>query len=716
MRYSQVTLKIQSKLEQEKDMKIGIVGCGLNSDYHINFSRAYQGANIVGLVDSDTEKAKECAARYDIKGIFPSIKELVEKANPEVLHILTPPRTHFALAKEAMELGCHVLVEKPLGLNLNDAKALYDIAEKMGVKLCTMHNHFFDPCMSTAHNFVQSGQFGNIINVESYYGLNTRIPAFRDYPVPNVLPWLYSLPGGVYQDFMAHPLYVLLEYTGNPKEIKVMHQTHGILPQEMPDEIRILINGEKALGTLTFSFAARPHLHFVRIYGTKMMGEVDINAMTTVTHPVSSLPKAAQKATYNLSEGLQLFRSTTSNVFNFVRGKLKPYQGMKILIHKFYDSIRCGSDIPVTKEQALLVLRAMDEIWKQIEIKPLNFEPIIPEGYQYPLKHAEKVLVTGGTGFLGKRIVKHLVAEGYPIRVLARKLSDIEPLKKKGTEIFYGDVADKASLEEAFKGIDLVIHAAAGTSGSQKDSETATLLGTRNVIELSGKYRIKKLVYISSCSVYGVSDYDTNHLVNEDASLERFPERRGVYSASKQEAERLVIESMRNKAFPVIILRPGAIYGPGGDLFTAMMGFSLFNKVFIIIGNGKFELPFVYVDNLADVIVTALQHDEANNEIFNVVDRDKITKKAYMQNLMKKLYPKSWTFYFPYGLFYSIVWCQEVVFRFLKKKPFLTRYRLVSSQRNIRYDSLKIADRLHWSPRVSFNEAVSVIIDHERPK
>ena len=695
-------------------MKVGIVGCGLNSDYHINFVKSYPGAEIVGIVDRDSEKARECATRYGISGIFSSIKELVEKANLDVIHILTPPQTHFVLAKEAMEFGCHVLVEKPLGLNYEEAKSLYDVAERKGLKLCTMHNHFFDPCMSKAHVLIQEGQLGKVINVESYYGMNTRVPAFRDYPAPNVLPWLYSLPGGVYQDFMPHPLYVLLEYTGNPVEIKVMQQTHGVLPQDMPDEIRVLIKGEKAFGTLTFSFAARPHLHFVRIYGTKSMVEVDINTMTTIAHPVSSLPKAAQKATYNLAASWQLFKSTTANVVNFIRGKLKPYQGMKILIHKFYEAIEKNTKIPVTKEQALLVIKTMDEIWKQMEVKSLNFEPIVHEHYLYPLKHPEKVLVTGGTGFLGKRLIRQLVAEGYPIRVLVRKLSNIEPLKKMGVEIFFGDVADKISLGQAFNGIDIVVHAAAGTSGNQKDCETGTLQGTRNVIDLSKKFKIKKLVYVSSCSVYGVADYKADQLVNEDSSLERFPERRGAYSASKQTAEGFVMEAMKTKDLPVVILRPGTIYGPGGDLFSPMMGFSLFNKAFIVIGNGKFELPFVYIDNLVEAIIKSIQSEKANNDIFNVVDSERITKKNYMQKLIMKLYPKAWKFYFPYSLLYFIIWCQEVLFRALKRKPFLTRYRLVSSQRNIKYDNSKIVNKLNWNPKVSFAGAVSALMDYEK--
>lgn len=697
-------------------MKIGIVGCGLNSDYHINFARGYAGADIIGVVDRDSNKASECAARFDIKGVYPSIKEMIAGAGkPDVIHILTPPKTHFALAKEAMEAGCHVIVEKPFTLNATDARALYDLAEKKNVKVCTMHNHFFDPCMAKADELIKAGRLGEVINVESYYGLNTNIPALRDYPEPNVIPWLYDLPGGVYQDFMPHPLYVLLEYTGRPKETKVMFQTHNVLPQGMPDEIRVLVNGEKAFGTLTFSFAARPHLHFIRVYGTKMMVEVDINTMTTVTHPLSSLPKAAQKATYNLAQSWQLFTSTFSNVINFVTGKLKPYQGMKVLIHRFYASIENNTEPPVTKEQALLVMDVMDEIFRQLEVKPLVFEDFAPAIPPYPVKHREKVLVTGGTGFLGKRLVDGLVKEGYPLRVLARKLSNIERLKKTGAEVFFGDVADEATLAKALEGINVVIHAAAGTSGNKKDCDTATIRGTENILMLCRAKGVDKLVYISSCSVYGVADYKTGQLVAEDAALERFPEKRGEYSASKQRAEGLVAAAMKD-GLKAVILRPGTIFGPGGDVYTPMLGFSAGSKAFIVIGNGKFELPLVYVDNLVDAIIKSVGSAKADNGIFNVVDGERVDKRRYMKGLIKRLYPGAKVFYFPFSLLYLMTFGQEILCKLIKRGPFLTRYRLISSQRNIRYDNARIIGALGWKPKVSMEDAFERIIDFEKKR
>jgi len=309
-----------------------------------------------------------------------------------------------------------------------------------------------------------------------------------------------------------------------------------------------------------------------------------------------------------------------------------------------------------------------------------------------------------------------LVADGYPVRVLARKLSNIEPMKELGAEIFWGDVADTTSLDAAFQGVDVVVHAAAGTSGSKKDCELGTIQGTRNTLELFDRNKIRKLIYISSCSVYGVADYKKNQVVSEESSLERFPSRRGDYSASKQHAESLVLDALKRKKISAVILRPGTIWGPGGELFTPMMGFSLFGKAFVVIGNGKFELPFVYIDNLIDAIITSIQSDEANHQVFNVVDSERITKRDYMKKVVKPLYPQARVFYFPFGLLYFIVWMQEKLLSFFKRNPFLTRYRLISSQKPISYDNSKLVRTLQWQQKITLSEAIDQVVCSEQAK
>lgn len=325
----------------------------------------------------------------------------------------------------------------------------------------------------------------------------------------------------------------------------------------------------------------------------------------------------------------------------------------------------------------------------------------------------QKVLVTGATGFLGGRLVEVLVEKGFPVRALARKQSDTERLKKLNVEIYYGDVGIRESLESAFREIDFVIHAAAGTSGKERDNETGTVSGTMNILELCRESGVRKLIYISSCSVYGTADYKTNQIVHEESPLERFPLKRGYYSASKQRAEISVVRQMKSGGVPVVIIRPGTIYGPGGNLYTPMMGLSFRNKCFIVIGNGKYELPLVYIDNLVEAIILSIQASAANNQIFNVVDSERINKRSYMEKLIKKLYPNAFVVYIPLRLTYLLVFVQEYLCRLLRKTPFLTCYRLTASQKQVRYDNSKIVERLNWQPEVTFEEAVNRIVNYK---
>ncbi|MBL0732041.1 MAG: NAD(P)-dependent oxidoreductase [Desulfosarcina sp.] len=236
------------------------------------------------------------------------------------------------------------------------------------------------------------------------------------------------------------------------------------------------------------------------------------------------------------------------------------------------------------------------------------------------------------------------------------------------------------------------------------------------MLALCKEMGVKKLVYISSCSVYGVADYKKGYVVTEDSLLERAPEARGTYSNAKFQAERVVLKAMKKHICPIVCLRPGTIFGPGGEIYTPMMGFSLGNRMFGVIGNGRFVLPLVYIDNLVDAIITAMEKKESGGKIYNVVDPDNITKKEYIKSLIKKLYPRSKCFYIPYSLLYSSVFLQEILSWILRRKPFLTRYRLTSSQKNILYDSSKIQKELNWSPPFSFNDAVGDVIQYEKDR
>jgi 2-alkyl-3-oxoalkanoate reductase len=320
-----------------------------------------------------------------------------------------------------------------------------------------------------------------------------------------------------------------------------------------------------------------------------------------------------------------------------------------------------------------------------------------------------KVLVTGATGVLGSRLAKRLVEEGYPTRALVRERSNRDALKGLGVEIVLGDMGDEGSIAAAVKGVDIVVHAAAGTSGTARDSEIATIQGTRNILKACSTNRVRKLVYISSCNVYELAGYADGQIVTEDAQLERSPLRRGHYSAAKLQAETLVTEAMNRGGCPAIVLRLGTLYGPGAEVYTPMIGVSFSRRIFVVFGDGESELPLIHVDNAVDAILDCMACSAADNQVFNVVDPERVTKKMYIDQVVKPLYPNAIVIYCPMSLLVTLTWLQEKALAILGKQPALTLYRLAASQRRVRYSASKIQRTAGWRSRVGFQQAAQSI-------
>jgi len=323
-------------------------------------------------------------------------------------------------------------------------------------------------------------------------------------------------------------------------------------------------------------------------------------------------------------------------------------------------------------------------------------------------------LITGSTGFLGSRLAKTLLRDGYSVRAFARNASKAVKLQALGAEIFIGDVRDPVSLTAAIQGAAVVVHAAAETAGDALAGQQTTLQGTQNVIESASAKGVKQLIYISSCSIYGIADCSPGQRIDEAGPLERRPEWRGHYSNAKFKAEQTVLAAIGKGELKITCLRPGTVWGPGGEIFTPMMGFKVGQRLAGIIESGRFTLPLVFVDNLVDAIIACISHPAAYDNIFNVVDDDPIDKDTYTREVLIPLFPRTVFFRIPYWLLFGAVGFQERMCRIVGKKPYLTRYRLISSQRPVVYDAGRIARELGWSPPIKFDQAARRVLQHSK--
>lgn len=223
----------------------------------------------------------------------------------------------------------------------------------------------------------------------------------------------------------------------------------------------------------------------------------------------------------------------------------------------------------------------------------------------------KKIFITGGTGFLGVHLARFLLKKKYKVTLFDLADLDAKDLIGK-VEVVIGDVRDKKILEKAVAGHDYVVHAAAALP-IQLDKKVifgVNIEGTRNVLAVALKNKIKRLVFISSTAVYGVP----KHLPEtETAPLDPI----GHYGISKIEGEKLCMEYQK-KGLQVNIIRPKTFLGTERlGVFELWFEAIFSSKSVFILGPGNNKYQLLAVTDIADAIEKALT-SRANGEIFNI--------------------------------------------------------------------------------------------------
>jgi len=141
-------------MRARETLRIGIVGCGEIAPLHISSILKIKNAELVAVCDFNEDLARRTARRFNINRYYTDLSELLLKGHVDVVHLITPPQTHLALSTQAMEAGCHVLVEKPMALNLDEANRMIEAARINSVRLCVVHNMLFVPMIIKAKSMI----------------------------------------------------------------------------------------------------------------------------------------------------------------------------------------------------------------------------------------------------------------------------------------------------------------------------------------------------------------------------------------------------------------------------------------------------------------------------------------------------------------------------------------------------------------------------------
>lgn len=335
---------------------------------------------------------------------------------------------------------------------------------------------------------------------------------------------------------------------------------------------------------------------------------------------------------------------------------------------------------------------------------------------------SEWALVTGGLGFLGRRMVRRLLELAVPARVLVRPGTSEKAVRtaisapdEARVEIFPASFNDRDALAAALAGVSLVLHGAASKRGSPASQVANTVVGSDNLFRASCEAGVSRFVLVSSFGVIGAASLPRGALIDEQAPLEPHPEWRDPYSFAKHRQEQLAWRYHRESGLPLVIIRPGVIFGPGESILTARIGLGLLG-LFLHLG-GVNVVPLTYVENCADAIVQAGRTPGIEGEVFVIVDDGLPTARELLHRYRREVSPMP-CLSLPYPLLYALSrlneWYSSRTSGHLP--PVFTPYKARSLWGGNRFSNTKAKHVLAWSPRVSMAVALdATFASYQRP-
>ncbi|PYX02447.1 MAG: gfo/Idh/MocA family oxidoreductase, partial [Acidobacteria bacterium] len=232
--------------------------------------------------------ARQLAERFHIAGVFSDAQEMLKAASPDVVHITTPPQSHYPLAKQCLESGSHVYLEKPFTVTVSQAESLIELAKDRGLKITVGHNYLFTLEMLEMRCLVREGFLGGRpVHLESYWSYDLGDTTYVGPMLGNRDHWVRQLPGQLFHNIISHGIAKLAEFLDNDlAEIVATadqsEQLRSLGVQDVLDELRVMIR-DKSGTTALFCFSTQiKGLNQLRLYGPSGTLSADIITGTLV--------------------------------------------------------------------------------------------------------------------------------------------------------------------------------------------------------------------------------------------------------------------------------------------------------------------------------------------------------------------------------------------------------------------------------------------------
>jgi nucleoside-diphosphate-sugar epimerase len=317
-------------------------------------------------------------------------------------------------------------------------------------------------------------------------------------------------------------------------------------------------------------------------------------------------------------------------------------------------------------------------------------------------------LVTGGTGCVGSHVVERLIASGWRARTVVRRSSDTRLIDQWGVEKIEGDLTDSAALQQAASGVELIVHCAAkvGDWGPVDEYRRANVEGTRVLLETAAGQKLDRFVHVSSLGVYEARDH-----FGTDESTPPATQHIDGYTQSKTESEKLVLEYHKTRGVPVAVIRPGLIYGPRDRVVVPRLVEKIGNGQFRYFGSSDKAMNSIFVGNLVEAIMLAIENSAAIGQVYNVTDDDPTSKRRFFGTAARLAGLPEPTRSIPLGLARFLAPISVFIAGLRGTPPLINPARIKFLGLNLDYNCAKIKRELGYKPRWTFDQGMKETID-----
>jgi nucleoside-diphosphate-sugar epimerase/predicted dehydrogenase len=617
-------------------IRAAIVGTGFIADFHARGIENSPGVELVAVCDANIGAAEAFGAARGVKA-YRSVAEMFAQERIDAVHVLTPPDSHHPVAKQCLEAGAHVFVEKPLCVSVAEIDDLMAVAGPRGLVIGVNHSMTYIPGYDVLRAHVLNRDLGPIdqitINHLSELGI------IRFGPFTN---WIVREPQNALLEIGPHVVSELVDLVGVPDRIEAVADRDVELPGGGRAYRRWRIRAEvgRTAADINLDFGPGFAQRTIAVRGLLGAAHLDFNANTCTVDRATASGLDFDRYRRTLAQARELRAQARSTLAATLKAKVKrPGAGtpdqlsIQAASAAFYRGIRepAAMDARITAERGRQVIAICEEIIARAGLRA----GARPTGAPAAAARGDAdVVVFGGGGFIGKRLVVKLLEAGHRVRVAGRGGSPaLAALGHERLEIMRADLRSPADLERALGGAETVFHLATSDAKTWPQYLEREVEPSRRLAEAALARGVRRFVYTGTIdSYYAGAGAGT---ITEDTPLDPRIERRNYYARAKAAAERLLTGLHAERGLPLVIARPGIVIGKGGNPFHWGVGKWASEGVVQVWGDGTNPLPLVLVDDVADGLVRCMDTPGIEGRSFNLIDLPLLSARDYLDALQR---------------------------------------------------------------------------------